>query len=209
MAKSPTNLAGVLRSSLVDAGGFANAQLQKLFIDWDNRLTGIANQVGELSASVRISGRTEGIGTTVENIDSSGVVTSDGIDFQRPYLNKTTDHINDGTGSPLNGGKTAQAAMVDSSPSSGQSLKFNGSDWNPVHPAFSDLTGQIDPPTQMPDVVAADTYGSVTVSTKGLVTAGTHGFTGTIHLAKTTPITGSNGSLTIVDGIITAAVDPT
>lgn len=50
--------------------------------------------------------------------------------------------------------------------------------------------------------------GNVTGNIHGTVTA-TGGFTGTIALAKLTPVTGANGSITVVAGIITGFVAPT
>lgn len=68
-------------------------------------------QKGEIKLQAPIVGRTEGIGTTVAKIDSGGVVLAAGVDFSRAYVNKNTDNIADGTGSPLSGGKRGFMAL--------------------------------------------------------------------------------------------------
>ncbi len=51
----------------------------------------------QLNSGAVISGRTEGIGTTVQNVDSTGIVTASGLDFTRAYTNKNVDNVPDGT----------------------------------------------------------------------------------------------------------------
>jgi hypothetical protein len=86
---------------------------------------------GNLGADATIANRSATILVILHNIDDNGVVTAEGIDFSRNYLNKDTDHINDGLGSPLAGGKLAFAALVSSMPAEGQILVFNGMQWLP------------------------------------------------------------------------------
>lgn len=80
-------------------------------------------------------------------------------------------------------------------------------------PGFTDLSGQIAPSTQMPaSGVTAGSYtpSSITVDAEGLVTTASNGPTGvsgTVMLAPLTP-SGSQGSLTVTDGIITAITNP-
>ena len=167
---------------------------------------------GVIGTNATFSWRSATIQDILANIDDSGIVTAAGIDFARAYLNKDTDHIADGTGSPLAGGEVAFAAFVTSGPAAGQMLVFNGANWLPhakattkaavahkwlssyddatgfftqSQPDFTDLSGQADI-TQMP----------------------ASGISGTVPLAKITGL-GADGSLTFVNGIITAFVSPT
>jgi hypothetical protein len=188
--------------------------LQGWDIKLQNGLNQIGQLIGEINAATKITGRTEGIGTTVGHIDDTGAALAPMVDFSRPYLNKTTDHINDGTGSPLEGGKVAHQALVASTPIAGQALVFNGATWDPSHPGFSGLTGTIDPATQMPPSgVTPGAYpaASITVNAEGLVTGatpGTIGINGVIATAKLT-VGGANGSMTFTNGILTSQTPAT
>jgi hypothetical protein len=61
----------------------ATWSFMKILQGWDTKLTNGLNQigqlVGEINAAVKIQGRTEGIGTTVGEINSEGVVTPPGM----------------------------------------------------------------------------------------------------------------------------------
>jgi len=78
-----------------------------------------------------------------------------------------------------------------------------------TQPAFSDLSGQISPSTQMPaSGVTAGSYtlSSVAVNAEGLVTAASNGPTGlsvTITTAALTAL-GSQGSMVFTDGVLTS-----
>lgn len=71
-----------------------------------------------------------------------------------------TDNLTDGTGHPLAGGKEAYTALVTSSPTSGQVLQWNGTDWVPftlpAAPVTKIIAGtggvSITPPTGLGDV---------------------------------------------------------
>ena len=81
-------------------------------------------------------------------------------------------------------------------------------------PAFSDLSGQIAPSTQMPaSGVTAGSYtlSSVSVNAEGLVTAASNGPTGLSVTITTAALTigGTQGSQTYVDGVLTAQVQAT
>lgn len=124
------------RAPIADTNGFATRGFLQLLILWDTILRNAFNQTGQIIISeipdVPITGRTEPIGTTLQYIDSGGMILGPGIDFARPYINKDTNHIADGTGSPLAGGKVAYAAFVASGPVAGQTIEYNGTDWLPV-----------------------------------------------------------------------------
>lgn len=81
-------------------------------------------------------------------------------------------------------------------------------------PAFSDISGQIDPATQMPaSGVVAGTYtlATVTVDAEGLVTAAASGPTGLSVTIVTAALTGggTQGSMTFTGGVLTAQVPAT
>lgn len=113
------NLAGgnsIIQAPIVEPQtGRMTFQFTKWFQDAGNRIQNgldqLGNLIGTLSASAHVAGRVEPIGTTLQNLDSTGAVTSNGVDFTRAYLNKTTDHITDGTGNPLAGGKRGFQAL--------------------------------------------------------------------------------------------------
>jgi hypothetical protein len=232
----------------------------KILQDWDTKLqNGLNSQgqfIGDISPTSLIGGRGE-IGNILQNIDDGGIVLAPGIDFSRPYVNKDTDHIDDGAGSPLAGGVAAFTALVASDPNMGQTIRYDGTDWTVVsiaqaenpstsqwingydavtgtfsvsQPAFSDLSGaataaQVPPlsalsgsvtPAQVPALSAlsgAVTAGQVPSlsALSGRITTGqlpTGLFSGTVALAKLT-VSGTDGSLTLVNGSVSAYTPPT
>jgi hypothetical protein len=90
------------RSPIVGKNGEPHFQFLKTLQDWQTRINAGLGQLGELigtfngliASSAKIQGRTEGIGTTVSNIDVAGIVTANGVDLSRPYVNKNFQHIN-------------------------------------------------------------------------------------------------------------------
>lgn len=204
------------RVPIVDENKMATWNFLKILQDWDTKLRNGLNSIGQITQSIPaatvVEGRTEGIGTTLKNLDVNGVLLGPGADFARPYVNKDTDHIADGMGSPLAGGKVAFAALVASSPIAGQTIRFNGADWLPVaiaqsspaavsfwltgydaasgtftrsRPGFPDISGQIAMGQLPPD-----------------------GITTVVATAKLTGL-GANGSMTFTNGILTAVVPAT
>jgi hypothetical protein len=82
----------------------------------------------------------------------------------------------------------------------------------------ADGTGGSNQAITLNSTAASIFYGSITGSSTSLVVDGpvncasvapNNGFSGTVALAKLTPVTGSNGSLTVSHGIITAYTAPT
>lgn len=161
------------RSAIVDANGMATWSFIKILQDWDTKLRNGLNAqgqfIGDIAPTTQIVGRTQ-IGTLLQYIDDGGQVLAPGIDFARAYLNKDTDHIADGQGSPLAGGAEAYLALVASNPVMGQTLRYDGIDWTTVaiavtknsvlsqwlksydamsgtfttaQPAFTDISGQV------------------------------------------------------------------
>jgi hypothetical protein len=91
---------------LQDAG-FSEASV-RLFQDTFTRSDIVLTDLGEIQSDVPLVGRTEGLGTTVQNITDTGNLNSLG------NVNDTnTDLLTDGTGSPLAGGTLARIALDD------------------------------------------------------------------------------------------------
>lgn len=89
---------------------------------------------GHLAASTIVDGHLGTLGDVLQYLDENGIVLAGGVDFDRAYLNKDTDHIADGTGNPLAGGKEAYTVLLASAPTAGQVLTYNGTDWVPDNP---------------------------------------------------------------------------
>jgi hypothetical protein len=249
------------RTPIVDlTSGKATWSFIKILQDWDTKLrNGLNSQgqfIGDISPTTQIAGRTE-IGTILQYIDDGGRVLAPGIDFSRSYLNKDTDHIGDGTGSPLAGGKIAYSTLVANNPLEGETIRYNGLNWTVVaiaiskpaaasqwlnsydantgeftasQPAFGNISGvataaQVPPlsslsgsvtPGQVPALSAlsgAVTAGQVPAlsALSGRITTGqlpTAGISVTITTAALT-LGGTQGSMTFVNGLLTAQVQAT
>jgi len=184
------------------------------------------NYQGPIGVDATIDGR-ETLASIVHNIDTTGIVEGPGIDFARPYLNKNTDNIADGSGNPLAGGKVAYAALVASTPIAGQTIEFDGTHWIPVaiavsqapvasewinsydassgafttsQPAFTDISG-IATPAQIPPL--SSLAGQIT--TAQLPAAGLT----VVEVTAALTVGGTQGSNTYTNGILTARVQAT
>lgn len=117
-----------------------NGQMSFAWIKWFQNVQNVINSsldqngniVGNIDSGAGITGRSGTIGQILGNIDDGGVVTEDGIDFSRIYINQNINFIADGVGSPIAGGKAAFAAFIASDPTIGEMLVYNGTDWLPV-----------------------------------------------------------------------------
>lgn len=196
------------RVPLVDLKtGMGTWNFLKILQDWDtqlrNGLSSIGQLVGNIDPVSRVIPRPEGIGVTLQFLDDNGQVLAGGIDFARAYLNKDTDHIADGTGSPLAGGKAAYIALVTSPPPVTPSQWINGlvgGVFTESQPAFADVSG-VATSAQVPPLSAIS--GQITT---GQLPAG--GISGTIVTAKLT-VGGTNGSMTFTQGLLTGSVAAT
>lgn len=99
-----TLLGSTARAPIVDKSGMATWQFLKVLQDVDVRISNSLNPQGQL------------IGTAASSNSSIA----------------STDQLIDGSGHPLAGGKSAYSALVSSSPSAGDFLEFNGTEWVPV-----------------------------------------------------------------------------
>lgn len=225
------------RSPIVDSDGNATFFFIKILQGWDTKLQNGLNQIGQIlqpiPSATPIDGHTEGIGVTLQFLDGSGVVLAGGIDFARAYLNKNTDNIADGAGSPLAGGRAAGLALVTSHPVPEAHKWVNGlvaGVFTKTQPAFADISGtaaaaQVPPLSALSGSVTAAQVpplsalsGSVTAAQvpslsalSGRITTGqlpASGLSVTITTAKLT-VGGTNGSQTFTNGILTAQVQAT
>lgn len=87
-------------------GAEPNGALFIAFRDMVTRNDKTATNNGEIQSVAPIKGRTEGIGTTVQHVDSVGNLAS-----LANVNNTLTDLLTDGTGSPLTGGKRGFVAL--------------------------------------------------------------------------------------------------
>jgi len=195
------------RSPIVDSNGMASWNFLKILQDWDTKLSNGLSSIGQILQpipdSTTVGTGTTGIGTQLQNIDSSGVITANGIDFSRAYVNKNTDNIADGSGSPLAGGKAAEIALVTSPPIPSVSKVINGlvgGIFTLIQLAFSDLLGMATS-AQIPAL--SELNGQITEAQ--LPSAGQ---SVTIVTAKLT-LAGANGSQTFANGILVAQTPAT
>lgn len=87
---------GVLNGQVVDP---QTGKFTPLFYRWWRETLQRTFQTldlqGQVVKTAKVAGRTEGIGTTVQNLDSAGVVAAPGVDFSRAYVNKNLAHVPD------------------------------------------------------------------------------------------------------------------
>lgn len=216
----PASTFGALRTPIMDPKtGAMSWEWVKWFQDAQQKLQNGLNQlgqlIGEINAATIIEGRTEGIGTTVGHIDDTGAALGPMVDFSRPYLNKTTDHIADGTGNPLAGGVVAHQALTASTPAAGDYLRFDGTDWVPA--ALPSFPGDLPVSTNF----YVDGYNSATGSFHssqpafsnlgGQLAEAQLPASGLTVVITTAPLTvgGTTGSMTFHNGILTAQTPAT
>lgn len=231
MAIKPPSTFVLNRSPWVDSDGKPTWDATKYFTEQDVKLQNGLNTLGEfignLQPSVQIVGKPGTVGTITSNISATGVMQGAGVDFAQPYLNKDTDHIADGAGSPLAGGKAAYLALVANAPIANGLLEWDGAAWHWIQrpqtiaavasnwlrsfdqttgaftasqPAFTDISGTATA-AQVPALSALN--GQITTSQLPA-----SGLSVTITTAKLTGL-GSNGSMTFTNGILTAQTPAT
>lgn len=194
------------RSPIADSNGMATWSFVKILQDWDTKLRNGLNSIGQITQDIPVATKIVGrvaIGTILQFLDNGGQVLAGGIDFGRAYTNKDTDHIADGTGSPLAGGKAAKIALVTSPPVPEPSKWVNGfaaGVFTKTQPAFSDLSGAATS-AQVPALPALS--GQITTGQLPAV-----GINAIITTAKLT-VGGVNGSMTFTSGLLTAQVQAT
>jgi hypothetical protein len=197
--KSPPALV-ISQSPMVDKNtGMATRAFLNLFLTMYTSLSNSINSLGELigdiSAEAVITGRTEGIGTTVGNINAGGVITP-------PGLIPATD--------------AAQGAVVLPSGASSNTLGSAAlASATAFDPAGAAAAAQANAEAHANTVAAtAQSNAQTFASNASNLSSGTvafgrlPGITGTVTLAALT-VGGTNGSLTFSNGVITAKVDPT
>lgn len=160
------------------------------------------NYQGPIGTRATIAGR-ETLASIVQNIDVDGIVEAAGIDFARAYVNKDTDHIADGAGSPLAGGKAAYIALVTNAPvvtPKNWLTGLVGGVFAKSQPAFGDLSGAATA-AQVPPLSGLS--GQITFGQ--LPSAGMS----VVIVTAALTIAGATGSMTFQNGILTAQVPAT
>lgn len=157
---------------------------------------------GPIGSRATVGGRATLV-SILQFISTDGVVQADGIDFAIPYLNKDTDHIADGFGSPLAGGKAAFTALVSSPPPVTPHKWVRGLSagvFVESQPDFSDLSGS-SAPAQVPVLSALNGQLALTQLPAA-------GLSVTITTAALTTL-GTQGSMTFQNGLLVAQVQAT
>ncbi len=203
---------GVVVSNTTPTGPIVDSNGKALFAftKWMQNVGGIVNAnfdpngnyQGPIGARATINGRAT-LASIVQYISTGGVVQAQGINFALPYLNKDTDHITDGTGSPLQGGRAAEIALVTNPPvpeASKWVKGFVGGVFTKAQPAFPDIAGTA-APAQIPALSALS--GQITDAQLPA-----DGISVTITTAALTPL-GSQGSQTFTNGLLTNQVQAT
>src|SRR5947209_352734 len=109
MTLTPTLIFGRIR--VVDKDGNFTPDALKKMQEYDTKLSRAIDLIGQIQATAKISGRTEGIGTTVGNLDAGGVALPAAVDLQRAYVNKNLDNVPNGTRSAWDTGTQKTAAV--------------------------------------------------------------------------------------------------
>lgn len=122
-----------LRGPIVDKDGHPTVDFMRWLRDLEQKTGPTLNVNGQIQSTTKIAGRSEKLGTTVQNLTNTGQlsdadkIAADGATFGRVNVaalttgnvdlaksgvtNKTTDNLSDGTGSPLAGGKRGFQAL--------------------------------------------------------------------------------------------------
>ena len=171
-----------------------------------------SNFQGFIGGNASLTLRGVPLAQILANIDNTGVVTSNGIDFARIYQNQNINFIADGTGSPIAGGKAAFAALIASAPTANDFLMYNGTDWVPaLLPVATDSALGIVQPDGTTITIAAGVISATpsgpgylkgTVSVVASGTSGTFTGTGTVTGATTAmaAVASDSGSLIALCG---------
>ena len=171
------------------------------FIDAQNRLQNGLDQLGQLIggilATAVISGRTEGIGTTVQHLSDTGVIDSSGMTAASPEAQGAVV-----LASGASGNKLGSAAMEDSNAfdlaGSATSAQANAE-------AYADEVGST-------TLASAKSFSSdasnISSGNLALGRMPVEGLSGVIVTAALTTL-GTQGSMTFTNGVLTAHVDAT
>ena len=183
---------------IVDKNGKANYQFTKAMTDYFTRvntsISSLGELVGSISAQATITGRKEGIGTTVGKINSSGVVQPTGLTAASTsaqgavILPPGAPNNKLGTASLSNATDFDAAGSAAAAQANAQAFATNAAN-----------TAQSNAETFASDASNLET-GTVALALLP-------GISGSFALAKLT-VGGANGSLTFQNGVITAVVAP-
>lgn len=137
---TPSPFLGAVRAAFVNADRTLTLAALQLFQDWDARLTKGLNLIGQFTGNIAptatVGARPEPIGTTLTHITATGQLAS----LTNVAADVDTDHIADGAGSPLAGGKAATAAFVAST--TGKPMVYHLiTGWGPGTVPYAQVSG--------------------------------------------------------------------
>jgi len=221
---TPSPFLAVVRAAFVNADRTLTQVALQLLGDWDQRLTKGLNLIGQFTGNIAstatIGNRPEPIGTTVVNITATGKLNS----LTNVAADVNTDHIADGTGSPLAGGRAATAAFVASTTGKPMVYHLVGG-WGPGVIPYSQVTGgPSGPGPGSAPAVAHQWIASYDATTgvyalsqpaftdiSGQITGAQLPATGLSVTIVTAQLTGpgAQGSMTFTNGILTAQTPAT
>ena len=126
MSTTPSTFAAI-RSRFVDEKGNLTWTALQAMLGYERKLQNAITLLGEIASGTKIQGRTEGIGTTVTKLNSTGLL-------------EDTDAIAaDGIGSPLTGGKRGFVGF-DANNRIANSFRMNPANASSAPTAASDLS---------------------------------------------------------------------
>jgi hypothetical protein len=211
---SPSGFTAIVQGPLVTKDLKPSPGALKVFIDWDNRLTKGLNQlgqlIGEINAATKITGRAEGIGTTVGNVSASGVMQPPGMTSSTTEAQGAVIMPTGATGNLLG---TAAIQPVSAFDASGSAAAAQAA-------AETFATGAANAAQSNAEAYAATQAATAqaaaeafaanasNIATGTLNTSRLGGLTVVIATAKLTG-TGANGTMTFTNGLLTAQTPAT
>lgn len=211
MANEPSPFLGAVRAPLVSKeDGTPTYIALKLFQDWDTRLTNGLNKIGQLTGditpSVKIAGRAGSVSAALQHIDSGGVLAASAISGVVSPGSLPVAAL--GTIGGVQANNPVPHQWVNSIDTAGMPVTSQ--------PGYGDIAGTPILPADAP--ATAHNWLNSYSAASGVFTearpdysdlTGTPtGASGSITLAALTGL-GTQGSITVVNGIITAFVNPT
>jgi hypothetical protein len=197
-----TNSFPALRTPIIDLKtGQMDWTWIQWFVDAQNRLQNGLNQLGELIGQIKattiITGRTEGIGTTVQHIDDTGVMTPEGMTSATSKAQGAVILPSGALSNTLGSASIKEETDFDSSGAAAAALK--------TAETYTDTVAET-------TLAAAEAFSSdasnITIGNLAIARMPAAGLSVTITTAALTS-SGSSGSMTFTNGILTASTQAT
>jgi hypothetical protein len=203
MALKPASTFIPSRSPIADSNGMATWSFLKILQVWDTKLTNGLNSIGQLIGNIdsatRVLPRVEGLGTTLQHINASGVMLPAGL-FPATTLVQGAVVLPAGATSNTLGTAAIQPATAFDSAGSAATAAGAAQTNAEAHADTVAATAQSN---------AEAFAGNASNITSGtLNTSRLAGLSATIVTAKLT-VGGTHGSMTFTNGLLTAQVQAT